>query len=168
MNLLSKLNNFLVRVAEWLMVAFLTLMCVGVALQMVLRYFFNTSILQVEDIIKFSFSWLIFMGVAALFKNDEHIAVTALIDALPRKAAGAMYMFQRFLTFVFLIGLMVIGLQFAKTGFSSIGSQLQIPLFWVYVSVPLAAVFGILFYLEFFAGKFGARSKASAGMAARG
>jgi TRAP-type C4-dicarboxylate transport system permease small subunit len=168
MNLLNKFNDFLVRVAEWLMVLFLTVMCVGVAAQMILRYFFSTSILQVEDIIKFSFSWLIFMGVAALFRNDEHIAVTALVDALPKKAGDAIYMLQRILTFAFLIGLFWVGLQFAETGFSSIGSQLQIPLFWVYVSVPIAAVFGICFYLEFFVGKIaGSRGKATAVNAAR-
>lgn len=158
MRFLTKLNNVLIRFADWLMVAFLVIMCTGVALQLVLRFFFSTSILQIEDIVKFSFSWLIFMGVAALFKNDEHIAVTALVDALPKKAGNFLYMLQRVLTFLFLVALTVVGVQFAITGLNSIGSQLMIPMFWIYISVPLAALFGVLFYVEFFAAQLG-RSK---------
>lgn len=154
MNILTRLNNVLVRFSEWMMVALLGIMCTGVALQMILRFFFTTSILQIEDIVKFSFSWLIFMGVAALFKNDEHIAVTALVDALPKKAGHFMYLVQRVLTFVFLIGMLTIGIRFAVTGLNSIGSQLMIPLFWIYISIPLAAAFAVSFYLEFFIGEF--------------
>lgn len=151
MKLLSKINHFLVKISEWLMVFFLTVMCLGVALQMILRLF-NTSILQIEDLVKLSFSWLIFAGIAVLFKNDEHIAVTALVDALPEKVGQKLYFIQRVVTFVFLIGLFIFGIQFAMTGLYSLLSQLLIPFLWVYISVPMAALFGILFYIEYFWG----------------
>jgi TRAP-type C4-dicarboxylate transport system permease small subunit len=149
MQLLIRLNQMLLKFCEWLLVLFLGVMCVGVAVQMIFRAF-GTSILQLEDLIKLSFSWLVFAGIAVLFKNDEHIAVTALVDALPKRAGNAVYLFQRVVTLIFLIWLLVFGVQFALTGLSSLFSQLMIPLFWVYISVPMAAGFGILFYLEFF------------------
>lgn len=157
MKFLKRVNTVMEKAVDWLMGIFLFIMCVGVALQMILRFFFNTSILQTEDIIKFSFSWLIFMGVAALFRKDEHIAVSALVDALPRKAGEALYVVQRVVTFVFLVGFFVLGLEFSITGLTAIGSQLMIPLFWIYISVPLAALAGILFYVEYFAERFGKR-----------
>jgi len=141
----------LVEFLERLMVVFLAIMFLGVALQMILRLF-NSSLLQIEDLVKVSFSWLIFAGIGVLFKNDEHIAVTALVDALPEKLGRKLYFFQRVITFIFLIGLLIFGIQFAMTGLYSLLSQLLIPFFWVYISVPMTALFGILFYLEYFWG----------------
>lgn len=151
MKLLSRINNMLVKFSEWLMVVFLNIMFLGVALQMILRYF-NNSLLQIEDLVKISFSWLIFAGIGVLFKNDEHIAVTALMDALPEKIGQKLYILQRVITFCFLVGLLIFGIQFAMTGLYSLLSQLLIQYFWVYISVPMAALFGILFYIEYFWG----------------
>lgn len=56
----------------------------------VLRYGFNTGITISEELSRWLFVWLIFLGAVIALAEKEHLGVTFVVDALPpvaRKAA---------------------------------------------------------------------------------
>ncbi|MEF2070081.1 TRAP transporter small permease subunit [Consotaella aegiceratis] len=66
-----------------LMVASLTLMCGLVFLNVVLRYGFNSNILLTEEVARYLFVWLTFLGSITAFARRRHVQVTMVVEALP-------------------------------------------------------------------------------------
>jgi TRAP-type C4-dicarboxylate transport system permease small subunit len=145
--------NALEKISKWAMIGIFSIMSISVFLQIILRSVFNMTILQLEDIAKYSFSWLIFIGMAAVFKKDEHVAVTFFVGCMPKKIAQVCDYIQRLLVCIFLIFLIVKGIEFTKNGMSEVIQQLRIPAGIFYVIVPITGILSIIPYIDFFLGR---------------
>ncbi len=55
-------------------------------INVILRYVFDFTISAAEEASLMAFIWLSYLGIAAAFKVDEHIAIDIVIDMLPPKA----------------------------------------------------------------------------------
>lgn len=64
----------------------LALMSLLVFLNVILRYVFNSGITWSEELSRFLFVWMVFLGAIAALKDNMHLAVTILLDRLPAKA----------------------------------------------------------------------------------
>lgn len=53
--------------------------------QVIMRYFFNNSLSWSEELGKFLFVWLSWLGISIGHRRKEHIKITLLIDKLPYK-----------------------------------------------------------------------------------
>ncbi|QNS15551.1 TRAP transporter small permease [Mannheimia bovis] len=70
------------KVLEVLAVVILSAMSILVFLNVVLRYGFNSSINVTEEISRFMFVWLTFLGAVLAFSENQHVSVTMLTDKL--------------------------------------------------------------------------------------
>lgn len=52
--------------------------------QVVLRYFFNKSLAWSEELSRYTFLWMIYIGTSLAAKYDGHIRVTAQLKLVPR------------------------------------------------------------------------------------
>ncbi|BCJ87591.1 TRAP transporter small permease [Effusibacillus dendaii] len=76
-----------------LLIAFsLAIMCILVFGNVVLRYVFNSGITWSEEMARFLFIWMIFLGGIAAFRDHEHLGVDSLIKKLPRSMKKAAYL----------------------------------------------------------------------------
>ena len=91
---LSNFGNFYKK----LCVAILGLMVLIVFTNTVLRYCFHSGIAQAEEILRYLFIWLSFLGIMSVYKSREHISVTLLTERLSPKAAAAMSLLVNALT----------------------------------------------------------------------
>jgi TRAP-type transport system small permease protein len=66
-----------------LMVLCLTVMSVLIFGNVVLRYVFNTGIVWAEEMSRFLFVWMIFLGALVAFKENSHLGVDMLTRRLP-------------------------------------------------------------------------------------
>ncbi|HSD39291.1 MAG TPA: TRAP transporter small permease [Rhodocyclaceae bacterium] len=80
--ILKRLNRGL----EWLLIAMLALMVVMVFGNVVLRYVFNSSILSSEEVSRFLFVWVVFVGSVLALKDNAHLGVHMVTEKLPMKA----------------------------------------------------------------------------------
>ena len=67
---------------EVLVVVILSAMSILVFLNVVLRYGFNSSINVTEEVSRFMFVWLAFLGAVLAFSENQHVSVTMLTDKL--------------------------------------------------------------------------------------
>lgn len=59
-----------------------------VFINIILRYGFQTSILSVDELSRYLFVWLTFIGAIVAFMDNAHVQVTFLVgETLPRMAA---------------------------------------------------------------------------------
>jgi TRAP-type C4-dicarboxylate transport system permease small subunit len=81
--LLKSLADALTRALEVVMVACLVVMLVMVFGNVVLRLFFNTGIDLSEEIPRFAFVWMTFLGAIVGMRRRAHLGVDMLVQALP-------------------------------------------------------------------------------------
>ena len=86
---MSKLIGWYFRGLEVLMVLCLAAMCVMVFGNVVLRHRVNTGINVSEELSRFSFIWLTFLGAVVATREGTHLGMDLLLRRLPPQAARA-------------------------------------------------------------------------------
>jgi C4-dicarboxylate transporter DctQ subunit len=74
------------RLEEGLMALFLAVMTFLTALQVLLRYVFNTGLIWSLEATTYTFAWLVLLGMAYGVRIRSHIAVTLVVSRLQGKA----------------------------------------------------------------------------------
>ncbi len=76
-------SRLLVRGMEWTLISILALMVVLVFGNVVLRYGFNSSITFSEEVSRFLFVWMVFLGSVLMLRDNGHLGVHTLTSKLP-------------------------------------------------------------------------------------
>lgn len=80
------------------MVLCLAAMCVMVFGNVVLRHVFDSGINTSEELSRFLFIWLTFLGAIVVAREGGHLGVDMLVERLPRRARRASLIASRLLT----------------------------------------------------------------------
>lgn len=88
---MKKLNDLFFRLAEGLLVLMLGVMVVMVFGNVVLRYGFNSGLDFSEELSRFLFIWITFLGATIAMRENAHLGLDTLIRLLPR--AGKKFCF---------------------------------------------------------------------------
>jgi TRAP-type C4-dicarboxylate transport system permease small subunit len=104
-----------------------------------LRYFFDAPLVWAEEISRYSMVWGTLIGIALAYRGGQHVAITVLVDLMPKRTLGF------FLVVGDLFAFVVAGLVF-QSGFALtrlLGAILapssQLPMVWVYAAIPVGA-----------------------------
>jgi TRAP-type C4-dicarboxylate transport system permease small subunit len=81
---MKSLEKYLTHAMNAVIVLALALMVVMVFSNVVLRYLFNSGITASEELARFCFIWLVFVGSVVAMKERAHLGVDSLISRLPR------------------------------------------------------------------------------------
>lgn len=82
-NIISTLN----RIEEILIIAMFSAMVIVIFAQVIMRYVFNNSLYWSEELGKFFFVWISWLGISLGEREGEHIKITMLVDRLSFKKA---------------------------------------------------------------------------------
>lgn len=77
--------NGIVKLIEFVIVALLAGMALMVFLNVILRYGFNSGIVMSEEMSRFFFVWLTFIGAVLAFKENGHLGVETLVRVFGRR-----------------------------------------------------------------------------------
>ncbi|KKI92162.1 C4-dicarboxylate ABC transporter permease [Bacillus sp. SA1-12] len=83
---MDRISRFLENTLNIIMAIALGIMVILVFGNVVLRYFFNSGITWSEEMSRYLFIWLTFLGAIGAFNNKEHLGVDMVIKRLPIKA----------------------------------------------------------------------------------
>lgn len=128
-------------------VVFLSLMLIFVVLQIIMRYVFNAPLVWSEELARYCMFFMIFIGCMIAMKDNDHLKVDIVINALPKRAKAVVNIINKLISFVFLVILIWFGFKFAFNNInirSSIVTQIRMGL--VYMIIPLCSI-GMLIYL---------------------
>lgn len=119
-------------------------MTVLVLVQIVLRYIFNAALPWVEEMTVFLMIWMAFMGAAVGVRRGTHVAMTMLVDRLPRGLARVLF----YVSTLAMIAFAAIVVWQGMLLIFSVGNQrsaaLGVPMAIPYLVVPLGALLIIL------------------------
>jgi TRAP-type transport system small permease protein len=129
---MNKLTHLFFRAVEVLLVVFLTLMVIMVFGNVVLRYGFNSGIISSEELSRFLFIWITFLGAIIALREGTHLGLDSLVRALPRSGKIACLVTSE-LIMLLCCGLMFYGTWKQQTiNSTTLSAVLEIPMSWVY------------------------------------
>ncbi len=121
-----------------------TLMTMGVFNRYLLGKTFAWNI----ELCRYSFVWLTFVGAAFVRKQDRHIKIEILFNYInQRLSPGAqkiLWILKTILTIAFLIALIYLGFILANKTWRFKSQAMQIPQFFLYISVTVGATLYLL------------------------
>src|SRR5690625_6130493 len=85
MKTFQRINNMMQSIAKYLLVSMFILMLVLVIMQVLYRYVLHIPIPWAEELARYLFTWLIFLGASLTSANDEHLSIDVFQDMLPDK-----------------------------------------------------------------------------------
>jgi TRAP-type C4-dicarboxylate transport system permease small subunit len=129
---MKKINDLFFRLAEVMLVTMLSVMVIMVFGNVVLRYGFNSGLISSEELSRFLFIWITFLGAIVAMRENAHLGLDTLIRVLPH--AGKKFCFG--LSNALMLGccvLMFYGtLKQHQINATTLSGVMQIPMSWVY------------------------------------
>jgi TRAP-type C4-dicarboxylate transport system permease small subunit len=119
-------------------------MCVFVALQLFFRFALNSPLMFPEEISRYAYVWITFVGLSLATKTREHIRVDAGVGLLPQVWQRAIRLLVDLTSFAILVWLAYLGVRFMLFSRMSISPALEIPLNLVYAAFPLGCLLAAL------------------------
>ena len=110
------------------------------------RYVLKSPIAWSTDILRLSFTYMVFWGAAWCVKTHNHLNVDFLLTSIPIKARRFVELAINVVLCVFFVFLIIYGVQFAQSGLTQTTSYLPIPMTAYYASIPSAGAL-MLFYM---------------------
>lgn len=136
---MNKLLEISGKAYKLLCVVILALMVLIVFTNTALRYLFHSGIVQGEEVLRYLFIWLTFLGIMAVYKEHGHICVTVLTDKLSPKAAAVMG-FVVNLVSLLAFGILIYGsYAYMLESESTVGQLTGLPYRYIIAAILLAA-----------------------------
>ena len=148
---LMRLNSVLVRVLELLAVLAIGILVLDVVWGVVTRYVVGEQAKWTEELARFLLIWVSMLGGALAFRRREHLGIDFLVTLMhPDTRKGMRWLKFGIVCFTTLLVFLYGGTRIVFDAFAA--EQTTPALGWkmgyVYVAVPLAGVFILLFALE--------------------
>jgi len=119
-----------------------------VLLQVLFRYVLNESLFWAEEAVRFSMVWSVLLGSALVARDRAHIRIDVVENMLAPVARRRLDLVLDVLMIVFMVILMITGLQFAGRSMMQTSPSLDLPMWAVYGAIPLGAVLQALFVVS--------------------
>lgn len=116
----------------------LSLMSIIIALQVLMRYVFQSSLSWSEEVARYLFIWLIYIGISYGVKKNAHVAVTATDLILTPHQQRWMRLISNTVFLAFALCIFYYGRHVCAT-IARLGQQspaMDIPMWVVYAAVP--------------------------------
>ena len=129
---------------DYLIAAVFGTTIVVVLAQVIWRYVFNNSLTWTEELSRYLFTWIIFLGAAVAIRDNSHIKVEFLVSRLPKRIRPALEVINTALIMLFLAFIAVAGFLWVKLNSGTRSPALELPVNWVfYAALPVAALLGL-------------------------
>lgn len=144
-----KATNLLWRYGAETVVALLMAVMVGtVILQVYCRFVLGNPLSWSEELARYAFVWITFLGAAVAYRHGAHVIVETIVVLLPRRVQVALAWLVDALVVVALLVLLVQGLSIVEVNSNVEATMLEIPMSWVYASVPVSAGIMLAYQVE--------------------
>ncbi|MTI03264.1 TRAP transporter small permease [Roseibium sp. RKSG952] len=136
MNILRTIDQ---NAERWLLLVFYTMLVVTMAIEVIRRELFAYSSIWGEEIVRYSFIYLAWIGAAAAVKERAHIRIDVILHYLGPRIKALIYIFGDLVMFV--VALVALYWSFetvhVSAKFGSVSHGLRISMVWFLAAVPL-------------------------------
>ncbi|PWU67219.1 MULTISPECIES: TRAP transporter small permease [Gracilibacillus] len=143
MTIMKKLNQ---HIEEWMLVLLLVVSLSSITLQICMRFIFDNSLAWSEELARYCFIWLIYIGIAYGVKRSRHICLDVVYDIVPIPVKKVMLVASYILVGIFAIVVIYYSYFMIEqiVSFGQKSAAMRINMAYVYLSVPVGMALTIL------------------------
>lgn len=130
----EKIEQWIGKGYKYLCVIIIMLMVLIVFVNTMLRYCFNSGVVENEEVLRYLFIWATFLGIVAVYYEHRHIAVTMLIDKLSPRAQNIFAFFMNFLVLYALYVLIDGSVMYIEDSQTTVGQMTNLPFVYIIIS----------------------------------
>lgn len=140
----TRLLGFLNRITEYITMSFLVLATILILLQIISRSLLGSSFSWTEELTRFLFIWIVFLGAGIAFKHGSHISIEVFFNKLPPKVKMIVQSLVAVLCVIFFVVLFIKGVEITANSMGQVSPGLGIPMGYVYLVIPISGVLQML------------------------
>ena len=134
--------------AEGAVVGLMAVMVVTLAIQVFFRFVIKDPPPWTEELARYVFVWITFVGAAVAYRRGTHIVVDTILHLLPARVRAVLAWVVDGLVFVALAVLLVQGLGIVQATSNVRATMLQVPMSVVYAAIPVSAALMLAYQAE--------------------
>lgn len=147
--MLDKLFTGLRSVLYWFSVAAMSVMLVVIFAQVISRYVFNWTPEWSEELARYLFVWVVFIGSALIMGESGHLAVQFVPNHFKGTVTGRLLEIVINLSgYVFILILFTQGAKMTRVMTFQMSPGMEIPMSWVYAVIPLSSALMLLYLVK--------------------
>ena len=132
---MKKLIKAVNKTEEIVIVAMFVVMVIAIFMQVVMRYVFNNSLYWSEELGKFMFIWISWLGISIGERRGEHIKITMLTDKFSPKGQHIINIISELIVIGILLVTIYYGIFLVQTQATTHYAGIKISVSWGYLSV---------------------------------
>ena len=137
------------KILYFISIAAIALMLVIIFFQVISRYIFGYTFDWSEELSRFLFVWVVFIGSALIIGDKGHMAVQLLPDMLSGKRTGFyLQIFIKLASLAFILLLIGQGSKMTRTMMFQTAPALNLPMGIVYAIIPVSGVLMLLYLIR--------------------
>jgi TRAP-type C4-dicarboxylate transport system permease small subunit len=129
---------------EALAMVLLGVMLVDMAAQVISRYVFDDPLIFTEELARYLYVWLVFLGASAATRNSAHVGIAVLTDLFDRRLRAAVAIAMDLLVLAFLAAIVWWGALAVERVWDQDSVTLGVSLGTLYLAVPIGGALMIL------------------------
>ncbi len=131
---------------RWALLIFYTLLVVTMSVEVIRREVFAFSSIWGEEIVRYAFIYLVWIGAASAVKERAHIRIDVLFHYVSPRMKALLYLFGDLVMLAVAVVALYWSLETVGVAwkFGSVSHGLRLPMVWFLAAVPLG--FGLMTY----------------------
>lgn len=148
MNTLGKLNNTLFGITRKASILMFVGMVALSILQVICRYVLKVSLSFTEELARFFFIWVTFLGTAMAMKKGQYVKMELLLGAVPPIVRTALEFIGRVISACIYLVMIGGGVAVMWKTMDQTSAALNLPMSFVYLAVPVCGALMLLISLD--------------------
>lgn len=144
--------KMLIKMADFVVAFILTIaasvMIVSIFLQVVFRFVFSAPLYWTEELSRYCFVYIVFIGAAWAGRQGMHLGVDYFTSKLPENAERCLKIVMDVLILIFSAVIVFAGTGVVPVNFRQLSPALNIPMGAVYAAIPIGFLLLFIYYLN--------------------
>jgi TRAP-type C4-dicarboxylate transport system permease small subunit len=132
----------------WFLMVLACVMLVIGFMQVIWRYVLEASLYWSEELLRYMYVWVIFLGTSVAIRGRLHVSIDAFVNLLKGRPLHMLKTVIHLLTVAFFALVVVIGVQFTLHNLGQVSPAVRLPMSVAYLAIPLGGLFSLIFTLE--------------------
>ena len=143
----EKVTTAVNKCVDWLSVVLFLVIFILALCQIFMRYVLNKPLVWSEELIRYAFVWICYLGWVLGTRNRSHIQITIFVNMLPNILHKIIDTLNSVILIVFSVYMIVYGVQMTKASTMLPAITIPITISFVYAVVPFANTLVIVYEL---------------------
>ncbi len=145
---MGKIQSFFDKILNVVVVVCVITMVAVIFLQVIFRFVLNNPLSWTEELARYLFVWITFLGAAICAREKGHIGMDFLVSKLPDNYAKIVEKLGLLLIIAVSVIIMVTSIEIVKMNFGQRSPALKLNMGFVYSAIPIGFAYSSVYYIK--------------------